>query len=194
MMQLYLQNSGGVWFGVAYEEKKVYATAFSHGEQLVLRSLLKRLPFDVPFQAVTNPSEFAKKTISLLKDLHDGKDTAISHVDLALETLPAYTQRVLRTVLLVPVGYVASYGSVAKAAGGGARAVGNVMAANPFAPLIPCHRVVKSNFGLGGYGGGAALKTQLLMREKRGYTKPLDLPLDDAVLRVFPVEFVLRRL
>ncbi|MHA1216219.1 MAG: MGMT family protein, partial [Candidatus Thorarchaeota archaeon] len=45
-----------------------------------------------------------------------------------------------------------------------ARFVGNVMATNRFAPLVPCHRVISAN-GLGGYGLGIDTKVALLKRE-----------------------------
>ncbi len=80
------------------------------------------------------------------------------------------------------------------AVGGGARAVGNVMAANPFAPIIPCHRVVTSNLGLGGYGGGLKTKLQLLQREKQGFTKTKMITIGNGCLQVFPVELVLEKL
>jgi methylated-DNA-[protein]-cysteine S-methyltransferase len=45
------------------------------------------------------------------------------------------------------------------------RAVGNAMNKNPFAPEVPCHRVVKSNGDLGGFGGGSRLKIKRLQEE-----------------------------
>jgi len=95
---------------------------------------------------------------------------------------------------LIPVGYATSYGSISKAAGGSPRAVGNVMAANPFAPIVPCHRVVSSDFTLGGYGGGLTAKLEFLIREKRGYTSAREIAVGDKKLQIFPVERVLRKL
>jgi methylated-DNA-[protein]-cysteine S-methyltransferase len=45
------------------------------------------------------------------------------------------------------------------------RAVGTAMNKNPFAPEVPCHRVVKSNGDLGGFGGGPKLKIKRLQEE-----------------------------
>ncbi len=75
-------------------------------------------------------------------------------------------RRVLLTLLQVPRGTTVTYGELARMAGlpGAARFVGNVMAANRYAPLIPCHRVVAVR-GLGGYGLGLATKQMLLRRE-----------------------------
>jgi alkylated DNA nucleotide flippase Atl1 len=64
------------------------------------------------------------------------------------------------------------------------------MAANPFAPLIPCHRVVRSDFTLGGYGGGLDTKRRILEREDRGYREESKINVDGAVLPVYPVGFL----
>jgi O-6-methylguanine DNA methyltransferase len=125
--------------------------------------------------------------------VYDGKGVSQSF-SLATEHLSAYTQKVLEATTLIPTGYVASYGAIAKAAGGSPRAAGRVMALNPFAPIVPCHRVVGSDFTLGGYGGGLNVKLEILIREKRGCTSAREILVGDKKLRVFPVEFVLRKL
>jgi O-6-methylguanine DNA methyltransferase len=193
MIGVYAKNGGDVWFGVACDEQRVYSTSFSSTEQKAVSGLVDGLPFNVPFQVFPQPSPLAASVLANLKSIYDGKG-ATQNFPLATEHLPAYTRRVLETVSAIPVGYVATYGSVAKAAGGGARAVGNVMARNPFAPVVPCHRVVSAGFGLGGYGGGLDVKHAFLVREKRGFTAPRDIQVGAGVLHVFPVEFVLRKL
>ena len=111
-----------------------------------------------------------------------------------MNRLPVYTQKTLKATAKIPLGYLASYGSIAKAVGGGPRAVGNVMASNPFAPIIPCHRVVKSDFTLGGYGGGLKVKLELLSREKRGFSSSKEVKVNGHMLQVFPVEYSLGKL
>jgi O-6-methylguanine DNA methyltransferase len=193
MIGVYAKNMGGMWFGVACDEQRVFSMSFAPNEQGAVKSLLDGMPFGVPFQTFSKPSAFAESVLAAVKNVYDGKD--VSQVfPLATEHLTAYTKRVLEAASLIPVGYVASYGSVAKAAGGSPRAVGNVMAANPFAPIVPCHRVVSSDFTLGGYGGGLDVKLAFLVREKRGYTSQREIPVGGKKLVVFPVEFVLRKL
>jgi hypothetical protein len=68
------------------------------------------------------------------------------------------------------------------------------MAANPFAPIVPCHRVVKSDFTLGGYGSGLKVKLALLGRERRGFSASREIEVDGRRLQVFPVENVLKNL
>jgi O-6-methylguanine DNA methyltransferase len=70
----------------------------------------------------------------------------------------------------IPPGEIRSYKWVAQKIGAGqkARAVGNACGANPAGIIIPCHRVVKSDGGLGGYGGGLSKKKFLLDLERKG--------------------------
>lgn len=194
MIKVYAKSSRIGWVGVAIEAQRVFATGFADTQPQVIYCLLDSLPFNAPFEVASAGSPFAEKTLSLIENVYDGKDVTIKQVCFATAHLPAYTQKVLQTVSLIPVGYVASYGAVAKATGGGARAVGNVMAANPFAPVVPCHRVVSADFTLGGYSGGLDVKEALLKREQRGYTEKREIPVHGTMLVVFPVEFVLRKL
>jgi methylated-DNA-[protein]-cysteine S-methyltransferase len=190
MMGVYTKNVDGVWFGVACDVQRVFGTSFASSQQEALRSLLSGIPFNVPFQAFSEPSAFAEDVLESVRNVYDGKGVS-QGVPLATEYLPVYTRTVLEVTFLVPVGYVASYGSIAKAAGGSPRAVGNVMSRNPFAPVVPCHRVVSADFTLGGYGGGLDVKLEILTREKRGYRSPREIPVGSKKLLVFPVEFVL---
>jgi O-6-methylguanine DNA methyltransferase len=192
MIQVYIQNVNGTWLTVACNEQQVFATSFADTEQKALSSLLNNLPFNTPFQVHVSPSTFAKNAFTLMEGILEGKDVKVNF-PLFTERLPKYTKNVLKAVMQIPVGYVATYGSVAKATQGGARAVGNVMAGNIFAPLVPCHRVVKSDFSLGGYGGGLKVKYELLSREKRGFLEPKDVLVDGGVLQVYPVEFTLKQ-
>jgi O-6-methylguanine DNA methyltransferase len=195
MIGLYIENVEGVWFGVACDGKKVFAVTFTFSEERTLQSLLKSIPFNVPFQQSEKTSVFAKRVIGLMKNIYDGKGDSDSF-SLVTEYLSDYARRVIEVVSLVPVGFVASYGSVAGAAGGGARAVGRVMASNPFPLVVPCHRVVCSDFTLGGYGGGydnVPVKLGILRRESRDYASEREIAVGGGRLLVFPVERVLKR-
>jgi methylated-DNA-[protein]-cysteine S-methyltransferase len=69
----------------------------------------------------------------------------------------------------VPKGRVTSYGGLAKAVGRpeAARAIGSILHANPYAPVVPCHRVVHGDGRIGGFGDkrGVAKKIELLAAE-----------------------------
>lgn len=96
-----------------------------------------------------------------------GEAVDFSIGELELEGVDGFTRRVLLADHAIPRGRVMTYGGLAVRMGvpGGARAVGNVMAGNPFPLVIPCHRVVRSDGSLGGFGGGLPMKRALLAME-----------------------------
>ena len=81
-----------------------------------------------------------------------------------------FQRKVYQAILKVPRGQVRTYAQVARAIGRprAARAVGQALKRNRWAPAIPCHRVVASDGTLGGYSGpgGLAAKRRLLLRER----------------------------
>jgi methylated-DNA-[protein]-cysteine S-methyltransferase len=81
--------------------------------------------------------------------------------------LTAFQRRVVDCVCIIPSGRTRSYAEIAVEAGspGAARAVGRVMARNRYPIVIPCHRVITSSGGLGGYTGGLKIKRSLLSFE-----------------------------
>ncbi len=85
-------------------------------------------------------------------------------------TLTPFEWKVLGATAQIPLGETRTYQGVAKAIGNpnAARAVGQALKRNPFAPVIPCHRVVRSDGSLGGYQGktGLAQKEFLLRTEQ----------------------------
>jgi len=81
--------------------------------------------------------------------------------------LSSFQRRVFRQLLAVPAGRTTTYGRLGKAVGSSPRAVGRAVARNPWPLLVPCHRVVQTGGGLGGYSApaGKALKGRLLAFE-----------------------------
>lgn len=83
--------------------------------------------------------------------------------------LTKFQKLVLLEILKIPEGKTITYGELAKRIGkpGASQAVGQALKRNPFAPEVPCHRVVAKN-GIGGYSGrgGIEAKKRLLRREK----------------------------
>lgn len=81
--------------------------------------------------------------------------------------LTDFEKEVYEAAKRIPKGKVSTYSEVAKAIGRpkSVRAVGNALNKNPFAPGVPCHRVVKSNGGVGGFASGAKRKIKMLEEE-----------------------------
>jgi AraC family transcriptional regulator of adaptative response/methylated-DNA-[protein]-cysteine methyltransferase len=80
-----------------------------------------------------------------------------------------FQQAVWESLLAIPFGETRSYREVARAAGkpDAVRAAASANGANPFAIVVPCHRVIGADGGLGGYGGGLSRKRWLLDHEQR---------------------------
>jgi methylated-DNA-[protein]-cysteine S-methyltransferase len=77
-----------------------------------------------------------------------------------------FNQKVWAITARIPRGKVAIYADVASALGSrGYRAVGNALNRNPYAPQVPCHRVVGSDGSLTGFASGLRKKRQMLQRE-----------------------------
>nr|WP_107907154.1 methylated-DNA--[protein]-cysteine S-methyltransferase [Streptomyces chartreusis] len=82
--------------------------------------------------------------------------------------ISGFNRQVLRELAKgVPFGTVVGYGDLAGRVGqpGAAQAVGVAMGANPLPVVVPCHRVVESDGGIGGFGGGLETKRKLLALE-----------------------------
>jgi methylated-DNA-[protein]-cysteine S-methyltransferase len=81
--------------------------------------------------------------------------------------LTEFQCKVLRVVNAIPYGKTLSYGTIARKIRrpAAARAVGGAVGANPFAPIVPCHRVLASDGKPGGYSGAGGVRTKLRLLE-----------------------------
>lgn len=90
-------------------------------------------------------------------------------IEAKMKQHPDFFQKVWRACAAIPKGETRTYAWIARRIGhpGAARAVGTALKMNPFAPRIPCHRVVRSDGGMGGYSGegGIEKKRRLLRAE-----------------------------
>jgi methylated-DNA-[protein]-cysteine S-methyltransferase len=101
-----------------------------------------------------------------LEDYFEGRRQGFEvPVDLALAR--GFTRKVLEATAHIPFGTVTTYREVATRAGSprGSRAAGNALGSNPIPIVVPCHRVVHTDGGLGGYTGGVERKEFLLRLE-----------------------------
>ncbi len=122
-------------------------------------------------QAELSPDTL-KSTIERLQSYYSGKKTSFpDKLDFSFAT--PFQKRVWKATRLIPYGETRSYGWVAKQIGQplAARAVGQAVGRNPFLIVVPCHRVIASDGGLGGFGGDLEAKQALLELEQSSVTK-----------------------
>jgi len=197
MIHIHVREMGGVWFGLAYAAEKVVATCVGPTRHEVVRGVSGSLPPDVRYQVVEECPAYVEKTMVMLREVESGNEENKTF-SLSADYVPEYLLKVLNAAASVPIGYVTSYGNVAKASDTEPRLVGKIMASNPLYPLVPCHRVLGADLSLVGYRGGKSLsmlqaKLERLRREARGFSEPKEVATGEGKLEVYPVEWAIRK-
>lgn len=153
---------------VAYSDQGVAFVDLAPGDRAFEHVVQDR----VGRRAQRDPAPPAGLVRQIKAALSTGREFA-GPVDLSM--VGPFERRVLEELRQIPKGQVRTYRQVAVRLGHptATRAVGNACARNPIPLLIPCHRVVRSDGGLGGYSlrGGVALKRRLLRQEGAELTK-----------------------
>lgn len=194
-MEIVARHAGGAWFGIAWSGSDFVATAVGATEAAAYAAVRRCLPTGARAHVHAGRCTFVDEAVRMLADLEAG-DESRKRFSLSQEHLSPPLYRIYSVAAAIPIGYVTSYGAIAHAAGSEARAVGRAMATNPLYPIVPCHRVVGSDFSLVGYGGrqdGAALAEKLarLETEARGASDAKEIDAGIGMLVVHAVERVL---
>lgn len=142
------------------------------GVQLPERSemtTITRILRHCPHADEIEPPKAHARAIEDIQALLNGEKKSLRTITLDLSRVPAFNARVYETARAIPPGTTRTYGEIARAIGDpdGARAVGQALSRNPFAIVVPCHRVVGADFKLVGFSatGGIATKLKLLQIE-----------------------------
>lgn len=128
-----------------------------------------RLMRHCPNAEETEPPKQIARAIEDIQALLRGEKKSLRTISLDMSRVPAFNARVYDTARAIAPGATRTYGEIARAIGDpdGARAVGQALSRNPFAIVVPCHRVVGADFKLVGFSatGGIATKLKLLKIE-----------------------------
>ncbi len=166
-------------FGFAIYDTAIGACGIAWGEHGIVGSQLpgqdagatrSRMRHRFPRLAESPPPEPVTEVIQGVQAMLRGEPVDLSRVVLDMTGVSDFHQRVFALARQLQPGQTATYGELAQRLGepGAARAVGHAMGANPFAPIMPCHRVVGANGEHGGFSapGGVLTKLQMLAIER----------------------------
>ena len=126
-----------------------------------------------PQASACAPPQHVQYAIDRIHALLEGRPTEpadLSDLPLDMSGVPPFHQRVYALARQMAPGETTTYGAMARRLGepGAARAVGQALGHNPFAPVVPCHRILASDGRSGGFSasGGARTKLRLLEIER----------------------------
>lgn len=149
------------WIGVAWNERGIVALNLPRASrEHALRDLRRDYPSALLYDDA--PVEVTRE----LREYVEGQRNQFA-LKLDWSSLKPFQRAVLEAARQIPFGETRSYGWIAKQIGKprASRAVGQALRTNPIPIILPCHRVIGGDGGLGGYAGGLALKRKLLMLE-----------------------------
>jgi len=153
--------------GIAWSERGVAGVQLPETRDAETRARLARR---FPTAGEKPPPVDVEQAIDGIVDLLSGGASDLSGVVLDLGGVPVFERRVYQVLRTIPPGEAVSYGEIAARVGdpGAARAVGRALGRNPVPILVPCHRVVAADGGLGGFSasGGVTTKARLLRIEE----------------------------
>ncbi|MEU6646545.1 methylated-DNA--[protein]-cysteine S-methyltransferase [Saccharomonospora sp. NPDC046836] len=153
--------------GIAWDEHAVIGSTLPEGDEERTRT---RLRTAFPDAVEQPPPAFARHAIDGVTALLRGETPGgLAAVPLDLRRVPPFHARVYEVARAIPPGSTMTYGEIAAQLGdpGSARAVGQALGSNPFAPIVPCHRIVAAGGKTGGFSarGGTATKLRMLAIE-----------------------------
>jgi O-6-methylguanine DNA methyltransferase len=178
---------------VLWRGARIVGVQLPEAREAALRArIAKRYPAAVE----AAPPRSVQRAMDAVSAALRGEARDLSRIELDMSDVPPFHRRVYEAARAIVPGRTITYGELAARIGspGAARAVGQALGRNPFAIVVPCHRVLAAGGRLGGFSanGGVATKLRLLRLERAFAQGELDLTTGGAVLGYDPSEAVRR--
>jgi methylated-DNA-[protein]-cysteine S-methyltransferase len=152
--------------GIAWSDAGLVRMALPDTDDDALRARLAKAH---PSAVEARPSGASAKAIASMTRHLRGEPADLRAIPLDMTDVPDFYREVYEAVRAIASGVTVSYGDIAKSLGkpGASRAIGQAMGTNPFALIVPCHRVLAAGKKPGGFSapGGVATKTKMLAIE-----------------------------
>ena len=162
--------------GIAWNARGIVATCLPAPDERRTRARLCRRS---PGAEEQTPPPAIQRVIDRVVALLRGEADDLADVILDMDGVPEFNARIYAIARTTPPGATITYGEIAKRLGTPelARDVGTAMGQNPFAPIVPCHRVVAANGKTGGFSATGGVTTKLRMLAIEGAPVAGTLPL-----------------
>lgn len=138
--------------------------------------LLARLRQRLPTAQAAVPPEPVRDAAERVTALLEGARDDLQDIALDMSGIAPFHQQVYARARAIAPGRTITYGQLAADIGdpGAARAVGQALGANPFAPIVPCHRILAAGRRSGGFSapGGVDTKLRMLLIERAAFGEP----------------------
>ena len=146
--------------GVVWGARGVLCMQLPEGRETETRARIARR---FPDAVESVPSADVQRAIDAIVALVRGQPSDLSGIALDMDGVPPFYQRVYEVARTIPPGATLTYGEIAARLGdrGAARAVGQALGRNPFALVVPCHRVLAAGGKVGGFSASGGITTKL---------------------------------
>ena len=166
--------------GIAWGPAELTGVQLPEADASATRQRMRRrFPAVIELGPENPPPAFVQCAIEDIAALLRGEPNAprdLSNIALDWTGVPPFNRRVLELARTIAPGQTMTYGEIATRLGepGAARAVGQALGHNPFAPVVPCHRVLAAGSASGGFSanGGVSTKLRLLLTERAAFGAP----------------------
>jgi methylated-DNA-[protein]-cysteine S-methyltransferase len=162
--------------GIAWGDRGVVGVQLPESSEAAVRARVRR---EFPDARELPPPPKVRSAVDGVVALLGGEGRDLSFVELDMRHVPPFRRRVYEIARTIRPGTTLSYGEIARRLGdpGAARDVGSALGRNPFAIVVPCHRVLAAHGKLGGFSAHGGLTTKLRLLSIEGVQAPGTAPL-----------------
>jgi methylated-DNA-[protein]-cysteine S-methyltransferase len=156
--------------GIAWGRAALVGVLLPEGTEAATRRRMQRLHPRLREIMIAAAPAFARRAIDRIVAMLAGEPDDLADLPLDMSAVPEFHRRVYMLVRGIGPGDTLTYGEVATRLGdpAAARAVGQALGRNPYAPVIPCHRVLAAGGRSGGFSAGGGVGTKLRMLQAEG--------------------------
>jgi methylated-DNA-[protein]-cysteine S-methyltransferase len=169
--------------GIVWGDRGVVGVQLPEASEPATRARIRR---EFPGAHESPAPPHVQRALEGIVALLSGEAPDLSFIQLDMRQVAPFNRRVYEVARTIPPGATLSYGEIAARIGepGAARDVGSVLGQNPFAIVVPCHRVLAAGGKIGGFSARGGIRTKLRLLSIEGVQAPGTVPLFERSAKV----------